>query len=123
MSRVFVPSAPVNPLIINPDGLREFGTPVTLFPSGHNILADPQATYTRVVRALREDYREGDYLTWVGGNTLLAFLTGAALREIQLVDKLVGHEWKWLRYVGETTSYRSITVALGPGLAPDRLRR
>jgi hypothetical protein len=85
--------ASANTQNINPDALAPYGQVCSIFPARHNGAWQPEETLAKLYDALH-GYRPGDYICWMGGDTLIAILAGVAL------ERLGVEQVKWLRYIG-----------------------
>ena len=95
--------APINP-DVNPDGISKHGNVRAIFKAGERASRNPSASLARLIEALRP-FRPGDFISWLGGDTLVAMLAGVALSTLGV------SEWKWLRFIGND-EYQVIHVSL-----------
>jgi hypothetical protein len=75
-----------------------------IFKAGERASRNPSASLARLIEALRP-FRPGDFISWLGGDTLVAMLAGVALSTLGV------SEWKWLRFIGND-EYQVIHVSL-----------
>lgn len=86
----------------NPDLLTPYGNVRTIFKAREVAWESPERTFARLVEAF-DEFKPGDFVTWMGGDALLLLMAGAALTSVGV------NEWTWLRYVGRE-EYQEIPI-------------
>jgi len=100
---VWLLAAPSQTQWANPDLLLPYGTLRTVFKSREPAWESPERTFSRLVEVFA-DFKPGDCIAWMGGDTLITMLAGAALATLGI------NEWTWLRYIGRD-DYQEIPIA------------
>ena len=102
--QVWLLSAPVPSPNFSPEIFTLYGPVRSIFRPREPACHNPEAAFARLYAAFKDDFKNGDYVAWVGGDTLIAILAGAALITAGV------NEWTWLRYIGRG-EYQQIPIA------------
>lgn len=103
--------ASANTQNINPDALRPYGEVTSIFPARHNGAWNPEETIATLYAALQH-FRPGDYIVWMGGDTLIAILAGVAMERLGI------EQVRWLRYIGRE-EYQVVPIQLADMALPN----
>lgn len=100
---VWLLAAPLDILEANPEVLSSYGEVRSIFRARESASRDPEAALSRIYETLAPRVRAGDYVAWMGGDTLIAILAGSVLEQLGV------EHWNWLRYIGRN-EYQIIPI-------------
>lgn len=100
---VWLLAAPLDVLEANPDALMSYGNVRAIFRARESASRDPEAALSRIYETMSKAVRPGDYIAWMGGDTLIAILAGVVMEQLGV------EHWNWLRYIGRN-EYQVIPI-------------